>query len=122
MRVVDIERGEPAVRALHADEPVQRPGQRFPVALGLARPVHGPGDHRRVVEVRIVTIGELKGPTAARQTRALDLPVAGLIEQLLLLQPVERRLAAVSADAPPASCIARAASAVSQTGDTHGWQ
>ena len=89
MRVVDIERGEPAVRALHPHEPVQRASQRLTVALRLGRAMHGPDDHCRVVEIRVMSVGELERPATARKIRPLHLPVARLVEKLLVFQPVE---------------------------------
>jgi hypothetical protein len=52
--------------------------------------MHGPGNHGRVVEIRIVIVGKLKRPAAAREPWAIDLPISGFIQQLLGLQPVER--------------------------------
>ena len=88
--IVGIERRKAAVAALHPHQPVERTAHAFIVADRIARLMHGPGNHGCIVEVRIEIIRELKCPTAAGQIGFSDAPIAGLIEQLLGLQPVER--------------------------------
>src|SRR5271165_3713465 len=88
--VVGVERGEAAVLALHSDQPIERAANALGIARRISRLMHGPHDHGRVVEIRVVAVRELKSPTAPGQAAALHLPVSGLIEELPGLQPVER--------------------------------
>ena len=86
---------------MHADEPIQGPIETLGVARRIAGQLHRPGDHARVVQVRIKAVRELKGPAAAGQSRATDAPVPGLIAQLLRAQPLERAIrCAQGRDAP----------------------
>ena len=77
-------------------------------------------DHRGVVEVGVEVVVELEGPAAGLEPRALDLPVARF-QDLAVQQPVrsaEQRRVASAACSVARSALT--ASAVSQTGDTHG--
>jgi len=66
MGVVDVERCESAVAALHTDEPIQGALDVMRVACRIARLVHRPGDDSRVVKVGVMSVRELKGPAPAR--------------------------------------------------------
>ncbi len=86
--VVRIEGGETAVPGLHAADPFGCTPYRFPVAFPVYV-VHGPGDDCCIVEVGVVNVVELKGPSATLEVRMVQTPIPGLIEQLPVPEPVE---------------------------------
>ncbi len=95
-RVVDVERREPAVLALHAHEPIERPTDCRGVAFSLRSRVHEPRHDGGVVEIRIGVVAKLKSPTTSWQPGPLRPPVAGTVEaigavdQLQARQPLQR--------------------------------
>ncbi len=87
--VVDVERGPAAVRALH---PLQPPQPALHRAFGPPARVARHGAQRqqhlgRVVDVRVVDVGELERPAAGLELGYADRPVAALAD-LLAEQPV----------------------------------
>ena len=76
-----------------------------------------------VVEIGVMRVGVLEGPAAGPQPGPRRRPVADRIEHLPLFQPVERAPdRRRQRRSSPTSISACAASAVSHTGDTQGWQ
>ena len=95
-------------------------GARLAVLL---RARHGHDDDGGVVEIGVMRVGVLEGPAAGPHLRALEGPVAFDVELLQRRQPLQARAAAPATLAWwPASSSAWAASAVSHTGETQGWQ
>ena len=87
--VVRIERAKSAVAALHADEPVKGTPHAVCIAGRVARLMHRPNDDCRIVKIGVIAVRELERPAPARQIRSTHAPVAGFIEELSRLQPVE---------------------------------
>src|SRR5580700_4820027 len=88
MRVVGVERAPAAILALHADDPFGGAVDRLPVALAVEaveREARGGG----IVDIGVMRVFILKGPTAGAQPRAPHRPIADDIEHLSFLEPIE---------------------------------
>ena len=121
-RVVGIERAEPAVAALHAGDPVHGAGERLGAALGAGCAGERPHDGGRVIQVRIVCIGELERPPTARTSgRAARQSPGARSGNCREMSHSSARSAGSEGAPSAASCIASTASTVSQTGETQGW-
>jgi len=88
--VVVVEGSKSAIARLHADQPVSGDLHGASVARPRRRLIHRPSHHGGVVEVWIVRVGILKRPSAASQAGVGIAPVARLIGNLPLGQPVQR--------------------------------
>ena len=90
VRVVGVEGGKPTILALHPHQPIHRSMHILAVFTGALCLMHGPHDDRGIIQIRIMRIGKLERPSAARHVGAVHAPIARLIAQLFGLEPVER--------------------------------
>ncbi len=88
IRVVGVEGCIAAVARLHAVNPLGSPLYALPIAI-VAGLQHRPGYHRRIVDVGVVIVAELKRPATAAHARTAVRPVAFFVEQLARPEPVE---------------------------------
>ena len=78
MGVVRIKCPPAATARLHAGNPVSR-SAKVGLKRRIARLQEGMGDHRRVIDIGVVGVLELKGPAAAFKVRPLHAPVSRFI-------------------------------------------
>src|SRR5262245_59270340 len=93
INIVDIERGPAAIAALQAPHPFDsaRNGLVIPPACpNPAGTVHRHDDHGCIVEIGIMRIGILEGPTTWPHQWTADTPVSDDVEYLTRQQPIER--------------------------------
>ena len=86
--VISIKLSKAAVFRLHAANPFSCALDRI-VKTSIAALMHPISNRCRVVEIGIVRIYELKGPSAASHSWPVKSPVLGLFQQLFFSQPSE---------------------------------
>ena len=93
MGVVGVKRAPPAISALHSDYPFCRPVNRAAISR---RPeaVESKSYRRRIIQIGVIGVFKLESPATGTQPRAGRCPVANHLEDLLTLEPIERRAAA----------------------------
>src|SRR4029453_8922539 len=93
--IVGVEGGEAAILALHAGDPFLRTADCLAefaaVSLRQTRcgAIHCHGDDSRIVDIGVVGIGILKGPSAGANVGSLCSPVSDQIEYLQWSEPFQ---------------------------------
>ena len=125
--IVGVESGPAAVAALQAGRPFDAAGNGLVIAVArrelAARAIHGHDHDRRIVQIGIMGVAILEGPAAGAHVRAPLGPIP--LHVALLQRPQPGQAALGGARRLLAACTsirAWLASAVSQTGETQGWQ
>ena len=86
MSVVHVERPPTAITTLHTLQPFQCPLDTLPMRC-VASAMQGHCHNSRVVNIRVVRIGVLKGPATRAQIWPSFTPVGGAVKHLPLSKP-----------------------------------
>src|SRR6476659_4056013 len=86
--VIGIERSEAAIFRLHTANPFGCPLHR-PVIGALAASIHLISHCRGVVQIRVMSVYELKRPSTSSDMPAVVRPILGLVQQLFCAYPTQ---------------------------------